>query len=92
MKYARAHVFVKGDVRDFAFKYFTRQKSAILDLNGWVRHLSDGEVEMVIEGLEDDVNKMVEWCKKGPSIIKENIVRAEFSDYVGEFEGFEIRS
>ena len=91
LKYARAHVFVTGDVRDFSFKYFAKEKSKHLDLKGWVRKLPSGEVEVLLEGLEEKIMEMLEWCKKGPAIFKDNRLRVEFSDYVGEFENFEIR-
>lgn len=91
MKYTRAHIFVAGDVGDMSFRYFTKEKSNILGLKGWVRNLQSGEVEVVFEGEEEKIKEMVEWCKKGPAIFRNNTVRVEFSDYVGEFEKFEIR-
>jgi acylphosphatase len=82
---------VSGDVRDFSFQYFTKEKSNHLGLKGWVRDLPSGEVEVVFEGLEEKIREMVEWCKKGPTLFKNNKLRVEFSDFKGEFENFEIR-
>jgi len=58
-------------------------------LRGWIRNLDD-KVEVVFEGSEDKVKEMLEWCKKGPSFAKVDDMKIEFSDYKGEFEGFNI--
>jgi acylphosphatase len=84
-------VIVVGDVQGISFRYYAKQKAIILGIKGWIRNLTSGEVEAVFEGLEDRIKEMVEWCKKGPWLAKVNNVRVEFSDYKGEFEGFEIR-
>jgi acylphosphatase len=89
LKYARAHLFV--NVKDISFNYFAKEKSKHLSLKGWMKNLPTGEVEVVFEGDEDRILEMIEWCKKGPSLFRDNIIRVEFSDYVGEFENFEIR-
>lgn len=34
---------------------------------GWARNLADGRVEVVLEGDEGGVQKVVEWCRSGPS-------------------------
>ena len=91
MKYARAHVIVSGDVKDQSFRYFAREKTRLLDLKGWIKDHPTGEVEFVLEGLDDRVDEMIEWCKKGPWLFRDNRIRVEFSDFVGEFERFEIR-
>lgn len=91
LKFIRAHVIVSGDVQGISFRYFTKEKSNNLGVKGWVRNLPSGEVEAVFEGMEDRTKEMVEWCKKGPWLAKVNNVKVEFSDYKGEFEGFEIR-
>lgn len=91
LKSVRSHVLVSGDVQGISFRYYTKQKAISLGVKGWVRNLSSGEVEAIFEGLEDKIKEMIEWCKKGPWLTKVNNVRVEFSEYKGEFEGFEIR-
>ena len=91
LKYARARVLVEGDVKDFAFRYFTKEKSNMLGLKGWVKKLPSEDVEIVLEGLEDNINEMLEWCKKGPTLFKTNIIKVEFADFEDEFDNFEIR-
>ena len=80
-----------GDVQGVSFRYYAKQKANSLGVKGWVKNLPSGEVEAVFEGNDDEIKQMIEWCKKGPWLAKVNNVKVEFSDYRGEFEGFEIR-
>jgi acylphosphatase len=36
-------------------------------VNGWVRNRPDGRVEAVFEGDDAAVERMVAWCRQGPS-------------------------
>jgi acylphosphatase len=62
----RAHVYVSGDVQGVFFRYETRQRAKWCGVGGWVRNLPDGRVEAVFEGPEEDVERMVRWCREGP--------------------------
>lgn len=59
-------------------------------VNGWVRNLADGSVEAVFEGKPDDVDYMVEWCRRGPLVAR--VRGLELNDEAPVGEGtFEIR-
>lgn len=36
-------------------------------VSGWARNRSDGAVEVVLEGDTDAVERLVAWCRTGPS-------------------------
>lgn len=38
----------------------------MLGLQGWVRNLPDGRVELVAEGPRDVLERMIAWCHEGP--------------------------
>lgn len=61
-----AHAFVSGDVQGVFFRQSTRRKARTLGLDGWVRNLPDGRVEVWLQGDEDAVNEMVDWLWVGP--------------------------
>ena len=56
----------------FAFGTFTNASAFVKEnaerynVKGFVRNLEDGRVEVFLEGNSDDVNKMIDLCKKGP--------------------------
>lgn len=63
----RRRVIVSGRVQGVFFRDTCRQVAQRLGLGGWVRNRSDGAVEVVFEGVADDVDEAVEWCRHGPT-------------------------
>jgi acylphosphatase len=62
----RVRVLVGGRVQGVFFRATCTERARELGLGGWVRNRSDGRVEAVFEGDRDDVDAMVEWCRRGP--------------------------
>ncbi|MFB6309053.1 MAG: acylphosphatase [Haloarculaceae archaeon] len=86
----RAHVFVSGKVQGVFYRATTREQATDRGVDGWVKNLSDGRVEAVFEGPEDDVESMVEWCHEGSPRARVDDVSVEYGDPEG-IDGFEIR-
>ncbi len=87
----RVYVLVSGKVQGVFFRASTKKIAVELHLKGWVRNLDDGRVEAIFEGEKENVDKMVEWCRKGPdhAVVKDVQVRSE--KYIGEFKDFSVR-
>lgn len=66
----RVHVLISGKVQGVGFRASTRRRAKNLELAGWVKNTEDGKVEAVFEGEDDNVEEMLDWCRKGPSIAK----------------------
>ncbi len=62
----RYRVIVRGYVQGVWFRQSCRRHAEGLRLAGWVRNRSDGAVEAVFEGEEEDAAKAVAWCRAGP--------------------------
>ena len=41
-------------------------KGCIVKKSGWVKNLSDGNVEALVQGEKGEIEKLITWCKKGP--------------------------
>jgi len=91
MRPVRATVRIRGFVQGVNFRYFTRRTALEHRLTGWVRNLSNGDVEAVFEGKESDVRKMIDWCHGGPSAARVDEILIDWEDYRGEFSEFEVR-
>lgn len=90
MEYKRAHVFVSGRVQGVCFRAATREEACRLGLTGWVKNCRDGRVEAVFEGVEENVDNAVEWCKSGPSGAEVTHVTVKELQATGEFISFTI--
>ena len=66
MASVRAHVFVTGFVQGVFYRHTAAKRARAQGLTGWIRNLPDGRVEAVVEGEEQAVRDLVEWCRSGP--------------------------
>ncbi|WXG40495.1 MAG: acylphosphatase [Candidatus Freyarchaeum deiterrae] len=87
----RAHVFVSGRVQGVYFRQHTKDEADRVGVNGWVRNLSDGRVEALIEGEKEKVEEMVQICRRGPPSAQVTDINVAFENYTGEFKNFSIR-
>jgi len=63
-------VYINGTVQGVFFRMFVKENAERYDVKGFVRNLEDGRVEVFLEGDANNVNKMIEICKKGPKHAK----------------------
>ena len=87
----RAHVFVSGRVQGVFFRSETSYEAKRRNVVGWVRNTSDGRVEAVFEGEKEDVEKLIDFCRRGPSGARVTKVDVQWEAYAGEFRDFKIR-
>ncbi len=91
MKDARAHVVISGMVQGVFFRSYTQEMARSLGLTGWVMNRWDGNVEAVFEGEKKDVDRMVEWCYKGPPSARVEDVDVKNERYKGEYDTFSVK-
>jgi acylphosphatase len=90
MSPVRARVVVEGRVQGVFFRDFTRQRARALGVAGWVRNLSDGRVEALMEGEEEAVRTLLDHVAEGPPHAHVANVDVTHGAYTGEFEDFRI--
>lgn len=81
----RTHLYISGRVQGVFYRVYTQEQAQKLGLKGWVQNLPDGRVEAVFEGEKEDVDEMIEWCKKGSPGAKVERVEIGGSEF-GEFK------
>ena len=86
----KKHIFITGRVQGVGFRHFTRKNAEALGVTGWVKNLPDGRVEAVFQGDEEQIEELVERCKKGPvaSYVQSIEVSKESDDE--DFEDFSV--
>ena len=87
----RAHIFVSGRVQGVFFRVETRYEAMKRNVAGWVRNTSGGRVEAIFEGEREDVEKLIEFCRKGPPGARVTKIDVQWGEYSREFKDFKIR-
>ncbi len=88
---SRAHIFVSGRVQGVFFRDHTRSWAKSLNLTGWVMNLSDGRVEVMVEGERENIEELIEKLKEGPPLAKVENVEVNWEGFRGEFNDFQIK-
>ena len=87
----RAEIIVTGHVQGVNFRYDIKKKADELNLSGQVKNLETvNQVEIIAEGEEEDIEKIISWCKSGNIYTKIENVDAEWQKPEGKFNEFEI--
>jgi acylphosphatase len=87
---ARLHALVSGRVQGVFFRSSVADLAVSLGIKGWVRNLPDGRVETVLEGDKDSVEKIVNFCQRGPPGAHVTDVQLNWEEPRGEFSTFKI--
>ncbi len=59
-------IFISGSVQGVFFRQFVKDNADKNNVKGYIRNLEDGRVEIFFEGDGDNVNLMLDICRKGP--------------------------
>lgn len=86
----RRRLRISGRVQGVWYRGSTREAALKLGVDGWVRNLPDGSVEAVVEGAEDAVRRLVDWCHDGPPLARVDDIQATEEPLEG-LHGFDVR-
>lgn len=78
MAIKRLKIKVFGRVQGVFFRHSTRREAEELGLSGFVRNEPDGSVYLEAEGEEEQIQKFLGWCRKGPLLAKVEKIDFEF--------------
>lgn len=85
-----AKLIVSGTVQGAFFKNFCKENAEKLNLKGYVRNMETGEVEILVEGDNSDIEKIIPIIRAGPPHSQIRNVSIENRKWSGEFKGFNI--
>jgi acylphosphatase len=63
----RVNLVITGRVQGVFFRASTQQKARELKINGWVKNLVDGRVEVMAQADADALEHFIDWCRHGPA-------------------------
>lgn len=85
-----AHIVVSGMVQGVGFRYFVRHHATLFGLTGWVRNLSNGDVELEAEGEKESIEALLVYLRRGPGSAAVSNVEVAWKEPHDHFERFEI--
>jgi acylphosphatase len=83
-------IFYSGNVQGVGFRYTVKTVATGFELSGTVRNLPDGRVELVAEGIKDELKAFQQAIRESGL---EHFIRDEqvaWSEPQNQFRGFEI--
>jgi acylphosphatase len=83
------HLIVHGRVQGVGFREYLRREAERMGVTGWVRNRHDGTVEAMVHGWPEDVDKVLNWVRRGPAGAR--VTAVHVNEASGEFETFEHR-
>ena len=90
MSNKRVRLVVTGRVQGVFFRQSLKAKSIQNNIFGWVKNLSNGSVECILEGTEENILIIVKWAHIGPAnSIVENI-EIHNEKFNNEFTKFDV--
>lgn len=85
----RVHVLIYGLVQGVFFRSNIKKRAYSLGIKGYVKNIDKG-VEAVFEGKENEINRIIEFCKIGPPGAKVDKVEIIDEEYKNEFKEFKV--
>lgn len=86
----RAHLVITGIVQGVFYRASTVEQALKLNVTGWVKNNSNGNVEAIIEGDFEDLKKLILWCQKGPRGARVDHIEVNWQEHKNEFKHFTI--
>lgn len=86
----QVQLFVRGRVQGVYFRASTQREARRLGISGWVKNRSDGSVEILAEGEEDQLKELIAWANRGPSAARVERVDVRWRSFTGDFPDFRI--
>jgi len=82
---------IHGRVQGVFFRASLQREAQLRQLTGWVRNLTDGDVEFLAQGQADAVNALIEWARTGPPHARVTNLKIHDVDLQDELISFDIR-
>lgn len=85
------HAIIRGRVQGVSFRYYTMLRACELHIQGWVRNLPDGAVEVLAEGARAQLDQLAAFLAIGPVGARVDSVDVNWQRATGQFTDFIIR-
>lgn len=91
MDIVEAHVVVSGRVQGVSFRAHTVETAVKAGVHGWVRNIPERQVEAVLQGKRDAVEKVIGFMRTGPPMARVVDMTVSWRTPAETCHGFDIR-
>ena len=84
------HILVTGKVQGVFFRQATKVIAIKNKVTGWVKNLENGQVEILFEGDDKNVNSVIDWCHNGPANSRVDEIKIKQQEFSGQYSNFEV--
>ena len=79
----RIVALVSGRVTEVGFRRFVQGKARDLGLSGSAENVTDGRVEVVAEGGQAELERLIHWLHRGPAHARVSAVEVQWAAATG---------
>lgn len=79
----RLTALVSGIVQGVGYRNWVQRHARDLKLVGYAENLSDGRVEVIAEGEEQSLARLLHWLRRGPPHSRVDDVQTQYSESTG---------
>lgn len=87
---SQAHLFISGFVQGVGYRQFVKREATKRGITGWVRNVPNNRVEAVLQGAKENIEEVINLCKKGPFLAEVKDVKVSWGKPQEAFSSFEI--
>jgi acylphosphatase len=85
MAFIKLKAKISGRVQGVGFRWYTQRMAQLLSINGWVKNLPDGSVEVTAVGTSDKIKEFLMTLENGPSMsrvdkIEKSVEHCDYQD------------
>ena len=60
------NLLIKGKVQGVYYRVAAKEEAERLGITGWVKYISEGRVEVMASGTDEQLQQFINWCRRGP--------------------------
>lgn len=87
----RFEATVYGRVQGVSFRYYTQREAQRYHVTGWVANKGDGTVQVMAEGAEKALERLLDFLHRGPAMAHVDKVDVDWMEATGGFTRFDVR-
>ena len=87
----RYYIVCQGRVQGVGFRYFCLMNATEYNLTGWVHNMSNGMVEMEVQGEENNLDKFLIEIRKGTYFIRVDEISMKPKEVIPDEKKFKVK-